>query len=609
MLSNPVFKFLSSLKLAVFSLLSLAGVLATATVLESEYGTRAAHVMVYGTGWFYTLLLLLGTNVLCAALSRFPWKRRHIGFVVTHTGILTILVGSFLTARYGIDGSLPVYEGSEDSEVILNSLKLSVMDEEERYAQNFPVPETALLAKGRLLDVSISPKDKLVIDEFVPRAVVEREVKPSPVAGVGQPAIKVEVFNGRFRVNQWLLVNQPEKATSQALGPATLTFQKLWSAAEEAKFLNATTEKKNAAAKSVGYLVVTLEGRDYRIDIDEARKAWQAIPGSPYKLKVDRYLPYAVVENNELANRNNEPVNPAVQLQLVNAGGIAEKHTVFSNFPDFTTRHKTNESQSAFPIHVGMISTTGDGPPNRTARAKGELRFAQSADDKTLLYQVRGSSGKINAKGKVKVGEEVATGWMDLRFQVTDWFPQALDREIPRYVERIQGGGESNFLTGVKVHVESERNPAGDTSWLIEGATKGFSVGDKKLMVRYGKERLTLPFRIFLQKFTIGNDPGTNKAATYQSDVVVRDTNNGGVEQKALISMNEPLKYGGYTFYQASYQLQETGPPISVFSVNYDPGRVLKYLGSLIMVLGIMLMFYFNPHYWDKILGKKEGQV
>ena len=76
-----------------------------------------------------------------------------------------------------------------------------------------------------------------------------------------------------------------------------------------------------------------------------------------------------------------------------------------------------------------------------------------------------------------------------------------------------------------------------------------------------------------------------------------------------LISMNEPLVYGGYTFYQASYVMEEGRPPISVFSVNYDPGRVVKYAGAIIMVLGIILMFYLNPHYWDKMLGQRKKEV
>lgn len=55
------------------------------------------------------------------------------------------------------------------------------------------------------------------------------------------------------------------------------------------------------------------------------------------------------------------------------------------------------------------------------------------------------------------------------------------------------------------------------------------------------------------------------------------------------IYMNEPLKYGGYTFYQSSYQIQPNAPALSIFSVNKDPGRVLKYLGSLILCAGIII--------------------
>jgi hypothetical protein len=613
MLSNPFFKFLASLKLAVICLLSVAGVLATATVLESIYGTRAAHVMVYGTVWFYLLLTLLATNVFCAALSRWPWKKRQYGFVITHAGILTILFGSFLTMRFGVDGNLPVYEGGEDSQVILSNLKLSVMDEQEKQAENFPVPEYALLKQGNLMQVDLSPTDKLKVDEFIPRAVAEREITPSPLPGVGQPAVKVEVFNSRFRVGEWLLLSQPEKPAQLSLGPATLSFQKLWSSESEKRFLDRKPEAQ-PKADPIGYLLLEFEGKQFRIDIASHLHHWQPIASTPYKIEIDQYLPYAVVQNNELTNRSKEPVNPTVQLHLADASGVEEKHTVFANFPEFSTRHKTPPEQVPFPIHLTMVSAAHSQPPPAQSpmqKARGELRFAQTADDKRLLYQVRGSNGQVNAEGEVKVGDEVETGWMDLKFQVVNWLPAAVEREVPRYVEYIQSGGESNFLTSIRLREVSDRTPSssgvGD-EYMIEGSRRSFSVGNKMLVVRFGKERMTLPFRIFLEKFTVGNDPGTTRAATYQSNVEVRDTVNG-VSRKALISMNEPLNYGGYTFYQASYQLQDGAPPISIFSVNYDPGRWLKYLGSIVMVLGIILMFYFNPQYWDLVLGSKKKEV
>src|SRR5947209_18733880 len=127
---NPLFKFFASLKLAVLSLLTVAGVLAAATILESLYGTRAAHVLVYGTWWFGGVLFILGTNVFCAAAIRYPWKRSQTGFVITHTGILTILLGSLLTQQLGVDGNLPVLEGQQDGDVILNDLALTISDED-----------------------------------------------------------------------------------------------------------------------------------------------------------------------------------------------------------------------------------------------------------------------------------------------------------------------------------------------------------------------------------------------------------------------------------------------------------------------------------------------
>mgnify|MGYP003348934206 FL=1 len=84
---------------------------------------------------------------------------------------------------------------------------------------------------------------------------------------------------------------------------------------------------------------------------------------------------------------------------------------------------------------------------------------------------------------------------------------------------------------------------------------------------------------------------GTTRPKTYASDVEFEG-------QKFTISMNEPLHHKGYTFYQASYEADLDGTPkYSVLSVNLDPGRRIKYLGSLMTVLGIVSMFYFKPVY------------
>ncbi|MEZ4873832.1 MAG: cytochrome c biogenesis protein ResB [Bdellovibrionales bacterium] len=98
-----------------------------------------------------------------------------------------------------------------------------------------------------------------------------------------------------------------------------------------------------------------------------------------------------------------------------------------------------------------------------------------------------------------------------------------------------------------------------------------------------------LMWKLSWSNLKVGRYPGTNRAATYASDVRVKEL--GDVN----ISMNEPLKHKEFYFYQASFQSDESGnPTTSILSVNNDPGRFLKYLGSLLITIGSLWLFYLK---------------
>ena len=100
------------MRLAVVLIAVYAGVLAWATLAESKYRRHAAaHFGIYDAGWFIAINVLLAINVLCAMLIRFPWKRRQIGFLVTHGGILVLLIGCLMTRQAGIEAQMPIFEG------------------------------------------------------------------------------------------------------------------------------------------------------------------------------------------------------------------------------------------------------------------------------------------------------------------------------------------------------------------------------------------------------------------------------------------------------------------------------------------------------------------
>ena len=97
---------LGSLRLAIVLLGLFATCLAGATLLEARYGARAAQELVYRTWWFALLLALLAANVVGAALKKYPWKRHQAGFLVTHAGLLVLLLGGLLTALFGVEGQM-----------------------------------------------------------------------------------------------------------------------------------------------------------------------------------------------------------------------------------------------------------------------------------------------------------------------------------------------------------------------------------------------------------------------------------------------------------------------------------------------------------------------
>jgi hypothetical protein len=601
--SFSLFRFLSSLRLAVFSILLLAAVLSVATVMESLYGMRGAYVLVYGEPWFYGVLSLLGINVFCAAMSRWPWKRHQTGFVITHSGILLLLVGSWITMRFGVDGNLPVVEGASDSEVILNRLELVVGDPDVGKSQSFPITESATASEGKLLQVLLPGEETLEVQKFLPRVRVKRAIESAP-KGLGVPAIHVEVFNDRFSLDEWILADQLDSPRELNLGPAIFSLEKLWNRDQEKQFfVGKSPPKAPRANDKIGTLIVTFQGKEHSFSITPSLKKWVSVGDSGLKVHLDRYLPFAIVEKNQLVNKSPDPGNPALELTVRGPAGIEEKHVTFAFFPEYATLHAKTSPASKDALEVKLRMISAEQASATPANVRGRLFFAQTADGSKLLYRITGATEeKRFGQGEVEVGKAVPTGWMDLQFRVVEWFPAAVEFENPEYVPTLKG--TETFPSAVQVvHRKPGSTPsAADTHWIIEGGGLPITNGNRTLEVRFQRERMPLPFQIFLKKFKMDTDPGTTKAATYESEVRVVDASNTEAPE-AKISMNEPLQYGGYTFYQASYQLRPGAPSLSVFSVNQDPGRWIKYLGSLVMTLGTLLMFYMNPHYWNIVLG------
>lgn len=118
------------------------------------------------------------------------------------------------------------------------------------------------------------------------------------------------------------------------------------------------------------------------------------------------------------------------------------------------------------------------------------------------------------------------------------------------------------------------------------GQPANFQFPGIELSVAYGARKIVLPFSLSLQRFEMERYPGTHNPASYASEVDLVDPRNG-YQEHHRIYMNHILNYGGYRFFQSSYDRDEKG---TYLSVNHDFwGTWISYLGYALLTLGMIL--------------------
>ena len=119
------------------------------------------------------------------------------------------------------------------------------------------------------------------------------------------------------------------------------------------------------------------------------------------------------------------------------------------------------------------------------------------------------------------------------------------------------------------------------------GAPQGFTREGRTWRLSLRPRRYYLPFSVTLKEFKHDIYPGTDIPKNFSSLVRLRDPSSGE-DRDVLIYMNHPLRYGGKTFYQASFGKDDR---LSVFQVVRNPGWVIPYLSCLLVALGLLLHF------------------
>jgi hypothetical protein len=95
------------------------------------------------------------------------------------------------------------------------------------------------------------------------------------------------------------------------------------------------------------------------------------------------------------------------------------------------------------------------------------------------------------------------------------------------------------------------------------------------------------PYSITLLDFTHDKYPGTEIPKNFSSRVRLQNPSRNE-DREVLIYMNHPLRYDGYTFYQASFDTDNQG---SILQVVQNPSRLTPYLSCILVSLGLVVQF------------------
>jgi len=116
---------------------------------------------------------------------------------------------------------------------------------------------------------------------------------------------------------------------------------------------------------------------------------------------------------------------------------------------------------------------------------------------------------------------------------------------------------------------------------------QGFTHNGRRYELALRPQRFYKPFSLHLVEFKHDRYPGTDIPKNFSSRVRLQNRVTGE-DREVLIYMNNPLRYGGETFYQASFDRDDQG---SILQVVRNPGWLTPYFACVLVGLGLTVQF------------------
>jgi hypothetical protein len=174
--------------------------------------------------------------------------------------------------------------------------------------------------------------------------------------------------------------------------------------------------------------------------------------------------------------------------------------------------------------------------------------------------------------------------------------PQYKGRASRIQLEELPPDNDDRNLAGLELEISGATESENGNYLFLNhpqwGTTTITGNDDKNYDVTLRHRHYQLPFSIHLKDFEKLDHAGTMMARAYSSKVTVTE---GKSSEDIKIYMNHPLRRGGYTLYQSSFdQSNPSGIETSVFQVVHNKGRLMPYIAIVVITLGLLIHVFMQ---------------
>ncbi len=307
---------------------------------------------------------------------------------------------------------------------------------------------------------------------------------------------------------------------------------------------------------------------------------------SPYT--ANRFSAGLTVAGQHIKVKNNLYMPSAEEKLVSNPAGIP-----LISIVAMTNQNERRDfvMQTGDIVELNGISMSFESPAKNAVinfTLKDGLLFATATDSITELAMMGQPPVVIAPDSTIAIGTQKAYSVGNTSFAVKQYLSKGITQLV-----YVPAEGNQASIDAVQTEItvgETKRtlNVFGMKGEIGKPATTRIDGID--ISVSYGSKIIEIPFSIHLTDFQLERYPGSNSPSSYASEVILKDGNN---EKPFRIFMNNILKYGGYRFFQSSYDHDEKG---TILSVNHDSiGTSVTYFGYFIMAVG-MIMIFFNKN-------------